>query len=107
MSKNETIYNERTAIGPLTEGKSVLVKGIGNSMTPRLVSGQIVRVDPITPDMIISKGDIVLAKVYKNVYLHKVTAVQQGKTLLYCQIGNNHGHINGWTKFIYGKARDV
>lgn len=102
----ETVYNERTAVGPLTEGKSVLIKGVGNSMTPRLESGQIVRVDPITKDMILSKGDVVLAKVNGNLFLHKVTAVQQGKTLLYCQIGNNHGKINGWTKQIYGKVRE-
>ncbi len=96
-----TVYNERTAITPLLEGKSVLVRGIGNSMTPRLLSGQIVRVDPINSDTILKKNDVVLAKVKGNFYLHKITAI---KLPLY-QIGNNHGHINGWTKQIYGKVR--
>lgn len=103
MSKNELIYNERTAVGPLTEGKSTLVKGVGNSMTPRLISGQIVRVDPITKDMVLSKGDVVLAKVNGNLYLHKITAVKGGQY----QISNNHGHVNGWTTKIYGIVRDV
>ena len=103
MSKNEIIYNERTAIGPLTEGKSCLVKGVGNSMTPLLESGQIVRIEPVTPNTEYSKGDIVLAKVNGKVYLHKVTAVQKN----YVQISNNHGHVNGWTNKIYGRASIV
>lgn len=98
---NETIYNERTAIQPLQEGKSCLVKGIGNSMTPLLISGQIVRVDPITPDVILSKGDVVLARVRGSIYLHRVSAIRNGKY----QISNNHGHVNGWATKIYGKAR--
>lgn len=98
---DETIYNERTAIQPLLRGESVLVRGIGNSMTPRLVSGQVVRVDPLGPDVVVSKGDVVLCKVRGRVYLHKVTAVRHPEY----QISNNHGHVNGWTSNVYGKAR--
>ena len=100
MLEKEQVYNERTAVVPLSEGKSVLVKGIGNSMTPRLISGQIVRVDPITKDVVLSKGDVVLAKVNGSLYLHKITAIRGGQY----QISNNHGHVNGWTTKVYGKA---
>jgi phage repressor protein C with HTH and peptisase S24 domain len=102
MMNTEIVYNERTAILPLSEGKSVLVRGVGNSMTPRFISGQILRVDPITPDVILSKGDAVLAKVNGRFYLHKITAIR----LPLYQISNNHGHINGWTKQIYGKVKE-
>lgn len=98
----EIVYNERTAVEPLKIGQSVLVKGIGNSMTPRFVSGQIVRVDPITEDTVLSKGDAVLAKVKGRFYLHKITAIR----LPLYQISNNHGHVNGWTKQIFGKVRE-
>lgn len=100
MLEKERIYNERTAVEPLQEGKSVLVKGVGNSMTPRLVSGQIVRVDPITLDTVLSKGDVVLAKVKGSFYLHKITAIKGGQY----QISNNHGHVNGWTNKVFGKV---
>ena len=33
---------------------------------------------------------------------HKIDALSNG-----CQIGNNHGHINGWTKRVFGKVINV
>ena len=48
----------------------------------------------------VKKKDIVLCKVKGNHYLHLVKAVGKKRVL----IGNNHGHINGWTKNIYGKV---
>jgi SOS-response transcriptional repressor LexA len=67
-------------------------------MTPRIVSGQLVRVAPRDED--VKVGDIVLAKVKGQLYLHKVSAIQGWRV----QISNNHGHINGWTtqERIYG-----
>lgn len=67
----------------------------GNSMTPKVHSGDEVTVAPFegTP----RKGDIVLAKVKGRYYLHLVTAVEESKRRV--QISNNHGHVNGWTSF--------
>lgn len=93
----EVVYTERAAIVPLLEGKTVKVKGIGNSMAPILKSGQVVTVAPIKLNQV-RKGDIVLCKVRGNVYLHKVTGVKSGQV----QISNNHGHVNGWTTLVYG-----
>lgn len=35
---------------------------------------------------------------------HKVYAIDDKKG---CLIGNNHGHMNGWTKNVYGKAHKI
>lgn len=63
----------------------------GSSMTPLIRDGQEVTVRrlPGPPEA----GDIVLAKVHGRYYLHLAKAVQGNRVL----IGNNHGHLNGWT----------
>lgn len=96
-------YTERSAIEPLRAGRSVEVRGIGNSMTPLLTSGQIVTVDPLGPDEELHKGDIVIAKVRGHVYLHLVRAIRGEQV----QISNNRGHINGWTprNHVFGRVR--
>lgn len=96
------IYNERTAIEPLLEGRTVVVRGIGNSMSPRLLSGQLVSVYPVGPKTVLQKGDIVLCKVQGSVYMHLISAVRGEQY----QISNNHGHVNGWISRarIYGKV---
>lgn len=97
----EKVYTERGAVEALKEGNTILVKGIGNSMTPILKSGQIVLVEPVTDNLVLQKGDIVLVKVKGRVYLHKITA-RKGQSEF--QISNNHGHVNGWAsrKHVYG-----
>lgn len=89
----------KTTIQKLLAGETVIVKGKGNSMTPKLKSGEAVIVEPITPDTMIKKRDIVLCKVKGHISLHLVTGVS-GNTY---KISNNHGHDNGWTKQVYGK----
>lgn len=60
-------------------------------MVPLIKNNEVVTVRPllVTPE----RGDVVLARVNGRWYLHRVTAVRQGQV----QIGNNRGHINGWT----------
>jgi hypothetical protein len=45
----------------------------------------------------------VLCKVGGAEYLHIVKAIQGGR----CQIGNNKGHINGWTRAVFGRLLSV
>lgn len=45
----------KTTIQKLLAGETVIVKGKGNSMTPKLKSGEAVIVEPITPDTMIKK----------------------------------------------------
>ena len=77
----------------------VWFKPHGNSMTPRLKSGSLVRVKSI-PVGLYEIGDIVYCKI-KGVYmLHLLTAIDKGKY----RISNNHGFVNGWIgpENIYG-----
>lgn len=101
---NRRVYTERGAVEPLLRGETVEVMGVGNSMTPILMSKQIVTVAPVAPNTEFKKGDIVLVKVNGNVYLHLIKAVTPDQV----QIGNNHGKINGWTKRknVYGRINE-
>jgi phage repressor protein C with HTH and peptisase S24 domain len=83
----------------LAEGRQVQCRPKGNSMLPRIKSGQLITIDPDVSD--VRAGDVVFCKVGGSFYTHLVTAVGQDGRY---QIGNNHGHINGWTKAIYGKV---
>lgn len=90
----------------LKEGETCIVQGFGQSMTPILKSGQSVIAEPVNEDTPLSKGDIVFCKVNGHFYLHKIQAIKNNKTY---QIGNNHGHINGWISrnSIYGKVSEI
>jgi hypothetical protein len=79
-------------------------KESGNSMTPLIKSQQPVTLAPVDISKL-EKGDIVLVKVKGNFYTHLVTAVEDERV----QIGNNHGHINGWTSKskVYGIVTHV
>jgi hypothetical protein len=69
----------------------------GNSMTPKIKNGQLVKIKKLEENekLKLKKGDIVFCKVKGNLYLHLITAINKDKV----QIGNNHGKINGWTDF--------
>lgn len=84
----------------LQAGESVTCTLKGNSMTPIIRSGDTVTIEPVDITDI-SKGDIVFCKVRGRYYLHKVTAIQGDRL----QISNNHGHVNGWTKQVFGTLK--
>ena len=86
----------------LQNGERIVIVGFGQSMTPILKSGQPVLVEPVTEETKLSKGDVVFTKVNGHYYLHKIISIRNDKSY---QIGNNHGHINGWVSrsTIYGK----
>ena len=94
-------YTERGAIEPLRAGETVQVRGRGNSMTPLIVSGEVLTIEPLKSEDVLRRGDVVLAKVKGRVYIHLVHGLRADQV----QIGNNHGHINGWTprQHIYGR----
>ena len=49
-------------------------------------------------------GDVVFCKVRGSCVTHKVYAIDLKKG---CLIGNNKGHMNGWTKNVYGLAHKI
>lgn len=89
-------------IQKLKNGEIVSFRPRGNSMSPKIESGQLVTVEPTHT---ISIGDIVLCKVNGQQYLHIVKAINGDRF----QIGNNKGKINGWTtkNQIYGVCTKI
>lgn len=87
----------------LLDGETIISKEPGNSMTPILKSRQPVRIAPTTWEEC-KPGDIVYCKIRGNYYTHLVKAINKKRG---CQIGNNHGHINGWTRNVYGKVIEI
>jgi len=90
-------------IDALAEGKTIETSEKGNSMTPLIKSGQKFILEPITWDRC-EIGDIVFCKCRGNHFTHLVTAKNDEKG---CQISNNHGFVNGWTKRVFGKVINV
>jgi phage repressor protein C with HTH and peptisase S24 domain len=77
-------------VDALSEGKEVSFRPHGNSMKPKIKSGQKVTVSPALDDLQV--GDIVFCKVRGNFYVHLLSAIQEKRY----QISNNRGHVNGW-----------
>lgn len=92
-------------VDKLKSGKTCLVQGFGQSMTPILKSGQVCKVVPVTADTPLKKRDIVLCKVNGHIYLHLISAINGPRY----QISNNHKHVNGWItrNNIYGKVVEI
>jgi len=88
-------------IFPLSMGNTVKFRPKGNSMQGKIESGQQVTVQPLTDPQGLNRevgppavGDVVLCKVNGRQFLHLVKAIGSDGRF---QIGNNKGHINGWT----------
>lgn len=97
--------NLKAQIPKLLAGETIKIRPHGNSMTGRINSGQLVTIEPISENTILSKGDIVLCKVNGKVYLHLISAVESKRL----QISNNFGKVNGWTvlRNVYGKVSQI
>lgn len=87
----------------LAKGETFITSEKGNSMVPLIRSGQDHKLAPITWEQC-KKGDIVYCKVRGKFYTHLVNAKNDTKG---CQIANNHGYINGWTKQVFGIVIEV
>jgi len=88
----------------LRAGETVSFRPRGDSMSPRIESGDLCTVAPVDAGAL-RVGDVVLCKVRGAEYLHLVKAVQGGRY----QIGNNRGHVNGWVgpSAIFGRLVKV
>lgn len=94
-------------IAKLQTGETVSFRPKGNSMKPKINSGDLVTVEPKVTDL--AEDDIVLCKVKGAHYLHLIKSVKiEGDKKLYL-IGNNRGGINGWVGInaIYGKVKEI
>lgn len=93
----------------LAAGKTVEFRPKGNSMSPKIESGQLVTVEPVEDYNEIKKDDIVFCRVNGSYYVHLVTALQQKTGGMRFQIGNNKGRTNGWIfeDKVFGKVTKV
>jgi phage repressor protein C with HTH and peptisase S24 domain len=91
-------------IARLRAGEAAVFRPLGNSMHPRIRSGQLCTVEPAEPALL-AVGDIVLCVVRGTQYLHFIKAIESGRY----QIGNNRGRINGWISpdAIFGRVTSV
>jgi hypothetical protein len=89
-------------IAELALGKTVQFRPHGNSMQPRIKSGQLVTVRPIEAGDL-RPGGIVLCKVKGRQFLHLIGAVDRDLV----RIENASGHVNGWTSQVYGVVTTV
>jgi hypothetical protein len=103
MKKHDKKMNLNWKRDALAKGETIETSEKGNSMTPLIHSGQKFRLAPCTLDEC-RVGDIVYCKVHGRYFTHIVKAKNLDRG---AQIGNNHGHINGWTKNIFGKVIEV
>jgi hypothetical protein len=92
--------NLQPFVDKLIAGETVHFRPVGNSMTPKIYSKQLITVSPDVSK--IELGDVLVCKVNGNILVHLVSAIQSDRI----QISNNHGHVNGWTNRskIYGKV---
>lgn len=99
------LKNMRTnwKIQKLQSGETIISKEPGNSMTPILKSKQPVELTPCKWEDV-ETGDIVYCRVRGNCYTHLVKGKNEKRGVM---IGNNHGHVNGWTKNVYGKVTKI
>lgn len=87
----------------LQRGETFVTSEKGNSMVPLISSGQEHILEPATWETV-EVGDIAYCKVKGNWYTHLVTAKNDSRG---CQISNNSGYVNGWTKAVYGVVTEV
>lgn len=91
-----TVYRENIkAIEAVKEQGRITIMGVGNSMTPLLKSKQMVVVERVDDHSTLKKNDIVLVRVGRSIYLHKITNIFKHANALRFEISNNHGHVNG------------
>jgi hypothetical protein len=97
---------ENFVLKTLLEKGEVTWKPHGNSMTPKIDSGDQVVVKK-APASACRVGDAVYAKVKGNYYLHLLSAIDETQNRY--QISNNHGHVNGWVtaENVYGLCTKV
>jgi hypothetical protein len=95
-------------IGRLLQGQTTKMRPRGNSMHPRIKSGELVTIEPLENlDTPLRKGDMVLCQVRGSQYVHIISAIRVKMDVTQYQISNNHGKTNGWTSKVFGKVVKV
>ncbi|MGD9729891.1 MAG: S24 family peptidase [Nitrospiraceae bacterium] len=86
------------AIATLARGQDAQMRVFGNSMLPLIQTKSTVTLRRTNDYQV---GDVVFVKVGGNIYVHKITKVdEQGRYM----IANNKGRENGWTSAVYARV---
>lgn len=90
----------------LAAGENVTRRERGNSMEPKIHSGEPIDYVPIAGPDDVHEGDVVWCKVKGSHYTHLVKAKRREGDVWRFQIGNNKGGVNGWigVESIFAKA---
>ena len=94
-------------IADLQAGRATQCRPVGQSMTPRIKSRQLVTIEPLSHRFDVTPDDIVLCRVSGREYLHLVLATANVKGKRRYLIGNNHGRVNGWTSDVFGVVTKI
>ena len=95
--------NVAPAIDDLTSGRPARLVVHGNSMLPRIRSGSTVDIEPVAVAEL-EVDEVVLCRVRGRVVVHRVSALRGGADSREVQISNQRGHVNGWTRTVYGRV---
>lgn len=97
---------ENFVLKTLLDKGEIIFKPHGNSMVPKIHSGDQVVVKQVDPKLC-RVGDAVYAKVKGSYYLHLLSAIDESQNRY--QISNNHGYVNGWVtaENVYGLCVQV
>jgi hypothetical protein len=104
--KEEVLRGHEAYKARLASGENVTRRERGNSMVPKIHSGEEIEYTPVKSPDEVNKGDVVWCKVGGTHYTHLVKAKKQEGDAWRFQIGNNKGGVNGWIGFegIFGRA---
>ena len=96
----------------LQEGQTVQYCSSGNSLKPRVHSGDCTLWEPTTTASVFKKNDIVFCQVQPKdyFYAHKIVSITEHDDKLVYWIGReDETHINGWcyAEHIYGRLFEV
>ncbi len=81
----------KAAIEALVRGEQATLRYVGDTMQGRIDDGAAVTLAPVEPGEL-KVGDVVLARVKAEDYLHLIRAIDRGTFL----VGDNVGGIGGW-----------
>lgn len=96
MKREEVLRGHEAYKARLAAGENVVRREKGNSMVPRIMSGEAIEYRPVKGPDDVNKGDVVWCKVGGNHYTHLVLAKRAEGDGWRFQIGNNRGGVNGW-----------
>ncbi|MEZ0327669.1 MAG: hypothetical protein ACAH95_17370 [Fimbriimonas sp.] len=105
--KEPTLTGHEAYKARLAAGENIKRRERGNSMVPKINSGEEIEYVPVSTPEDVKEGDIVWCKVKGNHYTHLVKAKKQEGESWRFQIGNNKGGVNGWIAFDNVFARAI